>query len=747
MYKPTNKLFEKFGLNIHPRARTLLETASSEFNIIQPQFYFPGFDVIAADNNIIYSPDTILNNKYKLINIDYLLDKQLDNAQSTLEAMPNSYIGSDSNLSEELDNDAELIEIIISNPSAGSNSEIPSQPNSDIADEHTSTELLKEQCPTDTGSEGHCLSTNEDDKASNSDWTDCSSETDSHKGDGDDGNESVMSEYDLLANNNLDIPDENFTERQLEENRNIAEQAKFFEQVRPADKKDNTDNCFSLMATIQKTHNGTIKTYHQKIFCKKAPLIEPLKAINQTNYPDLLTNSKLGTINQLLLPDPNSKKIFAKLNSIHNTSHVETLALYTLSKLTELGKCPTFPYYFGSLQGIMPDHYHNITDEIKEYTEYDWFNELIELGLIDVLYIDISEYANSGREILRSEDITLDVSHNELATDNELRPFKDKLPELIQEFETLMDDSNVDAFISTGRLPGNTDNLALKADLSRSQPSTTRIEFEDLDVIDIDELNADDILPVKKFENKLFYLKLENFPVSLNFIEKMTGSLDDDMNSPMQMTEQQLLSVLFQVAFGLAVANKHFNFVHNDLHAGNIMFQSTPQKYLYYSIHGNYYRIPTYNKIAKIIDFARATFQINNKWIVSDAFEPDNDAGEQYAMPDANGKYGETTFDQNGNKLPRPNASFDLALLSTILTHYVRENMPDSQELIDMLNRWATDKYGINHVHSSVDFSLYTNIARDCHNAIPRVVLKHKLFQQFKIPQKQIPKKQFIYKF
>lgn len=747
MYKPTNKLFEKFGLNIHPRARTLLETASSEFNIIQPQFYFPGFDVIAADNNIIYSPDTILNNKYKLINIDYLLDKQLDNAQSTLEAMPNSYIGSDSNLSEELDNDAELIEIIISNPSAGSNSEIPSQPNSDIADEHTSTELLKEQCSTDTGSEGHCFSTNEDDKASNSDWTDCSSETDSHKGDGDDGNESVMSEYDLLANNNLDIPDENFTERQLEENRNIAEQTKFFEQVRPADKKDNTDNCFSLMATIQKTHNGTIKTYHQKIFCKKAPLIEPLKAINQTNYPDLLTNSKLGTINQLLLPDPNSKKIFAKLNSIHNTSHVETLALYTLSKLTELGKCPTFPYYFGSLQGIMPDHYHNITDEIKEYTEYDWFNELIELGLIDVLYIDISEYANSGREILRSEDITLDVSHNELATDNELRPFKDKLPELIQEFETLMDDSNVDAFISTGRLPGNTDNLALKADLSRSQPSTTRIEFEDLDVIDIDELNADDILPVKKFENKLFYLKLENFPVSLNFIEKMTGSLDDDMNSPMQMTEQQLLSVLFQVAFGLAVANKHFNFVHNDLHAGNIMFQSTPQKYLYYSIHGNYYRIPTYNKIAKIIDFARATFQINNKWIVSDAFEPDNDAGEQYAMPDANGKYGETTFDQNGNKLPRPNASFDLALLSTILTHYVRENMPDSQELIDMLNRWATDKYGINHVHSSVDFSLYTNIARDCHNAIPRVVLKHKLFQQFKIPQKQIPKKQFIYKF
>ena len=68
------------------------------------------------------------------------------------------------------------------------------------------------------------------------------------------------------------------------------------------------------MATIQKTYKGTVKTYHQKIFCKKAPLIEPLKAIDQTNYPDLLTNAKRGTINNILLPDPNTKKIFDKLN-------------------------------------------------------------------------------------------------------------------------------------------------------------------------------------------------------------------------------------------------------------------------------------------------------------------------------------------------------------------------------------------------------------------------------------------------
>jgi hypothetical protein len=741
--KTNNKLAENLGLSRHPTPRNFLSSASEQFNIIQPQFYFPGFDIVADDEHIIYSPDTILNNKYKLINIDYLIDKKLDAAQSAI----GSELYDETDCSEdEITEDTTSTATDTNKPSTTIENENPSKQQMPVATQEypdspkTKIDVMANPSSTSINTQMNILI---DTDPNSSDWTDCSSNSDSKDCD----EESIMSEYDLLANNCLDMADEEYNESQHENNKDIAEQARFFEQVRPADKQDNTDNCFSLMATIQKTYKGTVKTYHQKIFCKKAPLIEPLKAIDQTNYPDLLTNAKKGTLNNTLLPDPTTKKIFDKLNSIHNTSHVETLALYSLSKLTELGKCPTFPYYFGSLQGIMPIHYHNISDEIQDYTEYDWFNELMELGLIDVLYIDISEYANSGREILRSEDIKLDVSPNELVSETELQPFKDKLPELIHEFETLMDNSNIDEFISTGRLPGNTNNQATKADLLRSQPSSARIEFEDLDEIDIDNLKVDDILPVKKFENKLFYLKLANFPVALNFMEKMSGSLDDDMNSPIPITEQQLLSVLFQVAFGLAVANKQFNFVHNDLHAGNIMFQRTPQKYLYYSIHGNYYRIPTYNKIAKIIDFARATLLINDKWVVSDAFEPDNDAGEQYAMPDANGKYGDPTFNQYGNKLPRPNPSFDLALLSTILTHYVSNNMPDSHELIYMLHEWATDKNGINHVHSPVDFSLYTNIARDCHNAVPRFVLKHKLFQQFKIPQKQIPKKQFIYKF
>ena len=724
----------KLDISAHPNAKHFLGSISSELNILQPQFYFPGFDVI-SDDDIIYTPESILDSKYTILNVDYKIDRVIEKASANIyeDISEDETSEPDVNTSEPKKSEkvvgADLEKVV--GAEAGTDTQVEPKKSEKVV----GADLEK------------VVGADLEKVVENDEWTDCSSESaESNDTLGSLDCESIMSEYDLLKNNNLDMPDEEFSQEQLENTRTLAEQTKFFDQVRKADKNDNTDNCFSLMATLRKIHKQKVQTYHQVIFCKKAPLIEPLKAIDPQVYPDLFTSVKDGTISNILLPDPTSKQVFNKLNSIHNTSHVETLALYSLSKLTELGRCPAFPYYFGSVQGIIPEYYHNITDEIHEYSGYDWFNELLEEEQIEILYIDISAYANSGREILRSEDMDITIPINEMPTAEEIKPFQAKIDAVVVDFETLLDDTDVDEFIATGKLTGM-DEYKPKDDLKKSSVRTTGIEFEDLDEIDIDTLKPDDILPEKKFENKLFYLKLANYPVSLSFMEKMIGSLDDSMNSPRPMTCEELLSVLFQVAFGLAVANKEFRFVHNDLHAGNIMFQSTPQKYLYYSIHGNYYRIPTFHKIAKIIDFARATMYINDKWIVSDAFEPDNDAGEQYAMPNAEGKYSKSSFDENGNKLPRPNPSFDLALLSTILTHYVNNNIPDAPELANMLNGWATDKYGINHVNSPVDFSLYINLARDCHNAVPKEVLKHSIFQKFKVSRKQIPRKQYIYKF
>ena len=42
--------------------------------------------------------------------------------------------------------------------------------------------------------------------------------------------------------------------------------------------------------------------------------------------------------------------------------------------------------------------------------------------------------------------------------------------------------------------------------------------------------------------------------------------------------------LLTRKCFGLAVGQRKFNFVHNDLHSSNIMFKETELEYLYFSV-------------------------------------------------------------------------------------------------------------------------------------------------------------------
>jgi len=95
------------------------------------------------------------------------------------------------------------------------------------------------------------------------------------------------------------------------------------------------------------------------------------------------------------------------------------------------------------------------------------------------------------------------------------------------------------------------------------------------------------------------YCCFNDYPVQLNCIEMLEGTLDNyiektDNNIP----DVEWKSILFQVCFGLAVAQKNFDFVHNDLHSSNIMFKATELEYLYFNFKGTYFKIPTFGKIS-----------------------------------------------------------------------------------------------------------------------------------------------------
>ena len=60
------------------------------------------------------------------------------------------------------------------------------------------------------------------------------------------------------------------------------------------------------------------------------------------------------------------------------------------------------------------------------------------------------------------------------------------------------------------------------------------------------------------------------------------------------------------------------------------MFNKTNKKFLYYCYKNTYYKVPTFGRIFKIIDFGRAIYTYNGAVFCSDSFKPGEDAATQY---------------------------------------------------------------------------------------------------------------------
>ena len=80
----------------------------------------------------------------------------------------------------------------------------------------------------------------------------------------------------------------------------------------------------------------------------------------------------------------------------------------------------------------------------------------------------------------------------------------------------------------------------------------------------------------------------------------------------------------------LITYQKAFHFTHNDLHTNNVMYNEKDKKYINYHYNGQYWQIPTYGKIYKIIDYGRAIYSYQGKEIISDSFFKTGDAAGQY---------------------------------------------------------------------------------------------------------------------
>ena len=225
------------------------------------------------------------------------------------------------------------------------------------------------------------------------------------------------------------------------------------------------------------------------------------------------------------------------------------------------------------------------------------------------------------------------------------------------------------------------------------------------------------------------FAKLKSIPIQILGVELMDNTLTDLIKNDLDKEEWR--SILFQICFGLSVAQKHLNFIHNDLHTDNVMFKKIEEEYKYFLYQNIYYRIPTFKKETKIIDFARGIIKIGNKTYVSDVFKKDGDAGGQYDYVNSG-----CCFKKNKNY----NMNFDLARLGTTIINYL-----DDKEITKFVHEWTIGKNGEDFTELNDDFSLYVEISKYANNALPKNQINKGFFKQYQIKKDEIPLNQHIY--
>jgi len=382
-------------------------------------------------------------------------------------------------------------------------------------------------------------------------------------------------------------------------------------------------NMFMKGNVFNESKNITTET---ELFCKSIPILDPIHCINN--------NYNLVNHNNYHLPSNYNHNTFRKINDIDNTAYIDVFCSYLFGNLTHNKISPSFPLFYGSVNGI-GDYNYDLSEDYVDIKNDKCFNENIDKGFQLEIYVSDSESDSESEK------------------------------------------------------EGYDDCIA----------------------------------------------KITKIPIQMLFIEKLEGTLEDLIDD--KITEEVLLSCIFQISFALTYLQKHFYFTHNDLHINNIMFVKTESKYIYYKYNNLYYRVPTLGYVFKIIDFGRAIFKFRNKIFMNDVFSSHGEAGGQYTYPS------QIPFMiENNKETVIPNFHFDLCRLSMTILEEL--NQTDySEETLQFLHKMCKNQLEMSFCDMNDDFYLYKSIAKDACNCLPREIIINPIFKQYRIKKKLFPRKSF----
>ena len=353
--------------------------------------------------------------------------------------------------------------------------------------------------------------------------------------------------------------------------------------------------------------------------------------------------------------------------------------------------------------------YDELLDDEKETTEIDISNEDVKDISLNVIYNPINNVKSDDEEDEESDGDDSEVDDE----DDDDEDDDDEDDDDVDEDDD--DDEDFDYELS------NEDDEEYEEDDDESH-DISGDESDDEDSISSDE------------ELEELFLSINKFPTQVVCIEKCHDTFDNLLEKS-DIKIEELESAIFQVIVNLYIFQKKYNFTHNDLHTNNIMYIKTDIEYLQYDISGVYYRIPTYGKIFKIIDFGRSIYEYNNKLLCSDSFSENGTAHTQYNF--------EPFYNKNKPTI-KPNYSFDLCRLACSMIDIFIEDIENIKEfrkvpIYDLIISWLYDDNNINILYKRngeeryPNFKLYKMISRLVHNHIPENQFSHHCFHKYKV--------------
>lgn len=423
--------------------------------------------------------------------------------------------------------------------------------------------------------------------------------------------------------------------------------------------------------------------YPIKAVMKKSPIYKPqtwiqfvkiLKSLNN-NTSQLFDHwSTLNDLKQLLV---------SQFQNINNGAYVDTIGLALGSLLVEAGLSSFFPLFYGSMRVYDNEYFGK--GHVKAYGPAINRGFPVQLTFMQVLDGSLYDLIDQGWFF----DSTAATSTSSPSSSGQ-----SLVPALAPFLSLHPDHSRMFSFEDLEPLPSNAwaiaNNPVLAQRISLSNDEREQI-LSALKQTDNPQAVTTNVLDCKKF-----------------------------------------MACFAQIVFGLALAQNVLGMVQNDLHGGNIMFQNVDQNavlYYYRTSTDTYYAVPTYGKEFKMIDFGRASFDLNGNRIISQDSEESSKNLQQHL-----GINPVRSMDLNN-----PNTDLVRLLSSVIhaMRYYVQQvNLKDAaclRPMLQFINRVTScvvvnqNTYVTKNILQSVDQCIRDSLLQE---ATSRIVARQKSQQQ-----------------